>query len=347
MTESLSDWAARIRGDCASGRRPAGRRYVPLSLRRQSRPAAILACFCAVAPPAQTASQPASLPASLPATRPAGDPEMESHAHRLTARGAQYLLAAQDQDGAWVAPAGPGVSALVLKALIQEPSVGPTHPAVKRGVAWILQSQRADGGVYGAEGLYKNYESSVVLSMLAVLKDSAHAEQIERFRSFLKRDQWDESEDKTPADPWYGGTGYGEHKRLDLSNTQMMLEALRDSGLPASDPAYQKALVFIQRCQMLSETNDQPLAQGSAQGGFIYTCVNGGGSRAGTIGVDGQSEPARQRAGQSEPPTQVGGQPSDPHPPLKDRPSASVRQELRCYGSMTYAGFKSMLYAGV
>jgi squalene-hopene/tetraprenyl-beta-curcumene cyclase len=129
-------------------------------------------------------------------------------------------------------------------------------------------------------------------------------------QKFLKDNQWDERQGKSPDDPWYGGAGYGEHKRPDLSNTQMMLEALRDSGLSANDPAYKKALVFIQRCQMRGESNDQPLAHGATQGGFIYTPVNGGESKAGTVEIDG-------------------------------------RNELRCYGSMTYAGFKSMLYAGL
>ena len=90
----------------------------------------------------------------------------------------------------------------------------------------------------------------------------------------------------------------------------MMLEALHDSGLPRDDPTYKKALVFIERCQMWGESNDQPFAKGSSQGGFIYTAANGGKSKAEQVEIEG-------------------------------------RKELRCYGSMTYAGFKSMLYAGL
>ena len=199
---------------------------------------------------------------------------------------------------------------LVLKALIQEPAVGPKHAAVKRGVEFVLKSQRDDGGLYSAEGLLKNYETSVALSMLAVLQDPAYDKPIAALQKFLKDNQWDEGEGKSLDDPFYGGAGYGQGKRPDLSNTQMMLEALRDSGLPKDDPTYKKALIFIQRCQMRGETNDQPFAKGSTQGGFIYTPVNGGESKAGNIEID-------------------------------------ARTELRCYGSMTYAGFKSMLYAGL
>ncbi len=236
---------------------------------------------------------------------------LRAEARRLAARGAEYLLSAQEKDGGWGADKGPGITALALKALIQEPSVGLKHAAVRRGVELILKSQREDGGIYSAEGLLKNYESSVVLSMLAALKDPAYAKQTAALQKFLKDNQWDEGEGKSPDDAWYGGAGYGHGKRPDLSNTQMMLEALRDSGLPKDDPVYKKALVFIQRCQMLGETNDQPFAKGATQGGFIYSPVNGGESKATeTVDVEG-------------------------------------RAELRCYGTMTYAGFKSMLYCGL
>lgn len=229
---------------------------------------------------------------------------------RLTQAGARYLLSVQEQDGGWGSHARVGVSALILKALIQEPTVGPTHPAVERGLRFIVHHRRDDGGIYSAEGQLKNYESSVVLSMLAVLPGRPYAGEVAALQKFLKDLQWDEGEDKSPDDPWYGGAGYGAHQRPDLSNTQMMLEALHDSGMSQDDPVYQKALIFIQRCQMLAETNDLPLARGSIQGGFIYTPADGGESKAGTVAVDG-------------------------------------RQELRCYGSMTYAGLKSMLYAGL
>jgi squalene-hopene/tetraprenyl-beta-curcumene cyclase len=90
----------------------------------------------------------------------------------------------------------------------------------------------------------------------------------------------------------------------------MMLEALHQSGLSADDPVYQKALKFVTRCQMLAITNDQPFAAEAKDGGFVYTAAMGGQSMA------GQTE-------------------------------ADEGQKLRSYGSMTYAGFKSMLYAQV
>jgi squalene-hopene/tetraprenyl-beta-curcumene cyclase len=235
---------------------------------------------------------------------------VQYQAKEMIRRGTRYLLDSQEPDGGWNSDRGPGITCLVVRALAQAPDVGPGHDAVKRGIEFVLRSQREDGGIYGAEGLLKNYESSVALSMFAVAKPPEHEKRIAALQKFLTDLQWDESEGKSIDDVWYGGAGYGQGKRPDLSNTQMMLEALGDSGLPQDHPAYRKALVFIQRCQMLGEQNDQPFAKGSNQGGFIYTPANGGESKADTIEIEG-------------------------------------RKELRCYGSMTYAGFKSMLYCGL
>lgn len=248
-------------------------------------------------------------------TRPAAPQEqrgaaVERRVGQMLERGAKYLLAAQEADGGWASQTGPGVSCLVLKALIQQADIGPEHPAVQRGIQFVLRFQNDDGGIYSSGGLLKNYESSVALSMLAAAGGAKHRESIQRLQAFLTRHQWDEGEDISVDHPWYGGAGYGRGERPDLSNTQMMVEALHDSGLAKDDPAYRKALAFISRCQMLGETNDQALAKGSSSGGFIYSPANGGESKAGEWEVDG-------------------------------------RKELRSYGSMTYAGFKSMLYAGL
>jgi squalene-hopene/tetraprenyl-beta-curcumene cyclase len=128
-------------------------------------------------------------------------------------------------------------------------------------------------------------------------------------QDFLKSKQWDETEGRGREDAFFGGAGYGGSKsRPDLSNTSFTIEALRDTGLPADDPFLQKALVFVSRCQNLkSEFNDQAWAGKVNDGGFIYTPANGGESFAGKT-ADGV---------------------------------------LRSYAGMTYAGLKSMIYAGL
>jgi len=223
-----------------------------------------------------------------------------------------FLTASQGGDGGWEAfgRSHPAITALVVKCLVQDKDYGPTHPSVQRGLEFVLRYVQPDGGVYvPGEGM-RNYHTSVALLALAATKDPARADTIRDAQQFLKTLQWDDGEGHEASSPYYGGQGYGEHKRPDLSNTQFMLEALHQSGLPADDPVYRKAMTFVSRCQMLEKGNDQPFAAGSDDGGFVYTPVAGGESKAGTEIVDG-------------------------------------RPRLRSYGSMTYAGFKSMLYANV
>lgn len=231
-------------------------------------------------------------------------------AHDSVIAALKYLEASQHATGGWEAFGQPhlGVTALVAKCFVQDKQYGPKHPTTKRALAFVLKHVQPDGGIYVPDEGLRNYYTSVSLMALSATGDPAYAKTIKNAQDFLRKLQWDSGEGYERDSPWYGGQGYGRHKRPDLSNTQMMLEALHQSGLPPEDPAYQKAMVFITRCQMLGTVNDQPFAAGATDGGFIYTPANDGESKAGT---------------------EVTG----------DKP------RLRSYGTMTYAGFKSMLYA--
>lgn len=235
-----------------------------------------------------------------------------TQSHESVAKALNYLIASQNAEGAWEAfgSSNPAITSLVVKCLVQSPDFGPRHSAAVRGLAFVLKHVQPDGGIYVAGEGMRNYHTSVALMALAATKDPAHDPIIRRAQNYLKKLQWDGGEGHEVSSTWYGGQGYGRNKRPDLSNTQLMIEALHQSGLPADDPVYRKALVFISRCQKLDETNDQPFAEGQSEGGFIYTPVNAGESKAGTVVVDG-------------------------------------KPRLRSYGSMTYAGFKSFLYANV
>jgi squalene-hopene/tetraprenyl-beta-curcumene cyclase len=112
-----------------------------------------------------------------------------------------------------------------------------------------------------------------------------------------------------PADFNYGGAGYdSKKKRADLSNTSFLLDALQATSAGPDDEAVKRALVFVSNCQNLeTEHNTTPFAAKVGDGGFYYTPAAGGVSEA------------------------------------KNTPEGG----LRSYGSMTYAGLKSMIFAGV
>lgn len=250
--------------------------------------------------------------ADVPGVPPADRVAVLVSARKAVDQGVEYLVGTQRPDGAWEAfgRPHPAITALAVKAVAQHPRYGPNHPAAVRGIEYVLQFARSDGGIYVEGEGHNNYHTSVALMALASMDRGRFHDQVRGAQTYLKSIQWDEEDGHEHASNWYGGQGYGKHKRPDLSNTQLMLEALHQSGLPADDPAYKKAMLFISRCQMLGTTNDQEFAKGTDDGGFIYSPCNGGESKAGVESVDDTSR-------------------------------------LRSYGSMTYAGFKSMLYARV
>ncbi len=239
-------------------------------------------------------------------------PQTRQQASATIDRALAFLKATHRQDGSWenMGESDPAITALAAKCFIQHPDYGPGHPIAQKALAFVLTYKKKDGGIYPQGYGLRNYYTSVCLMALAATNDKKYEQDIRDAQSFSKKLQWDEAEDIDETNVWYGGAGYGKNKRPDLSNTQMMIEALKQSGLPPTDPTYKKALKFVQRCQMLSASNDQPFARGSTDGGFIYTPANNGESKAGTVVVDG-------------------------------------RPRLRSYGSMTYAGFKSYIYAGL
>jgi squalene-hopene/tetraprenyl-beta-curcumene cyclase len=226
----------------------------------------------------------------------------------LIERGIGFLRPRQDAKGGWSTEREPGITALVVTALLRSGQVTPGDPAATRGLTYLEGFIGPQGGL--SEAPHANYATAIALvAFQEANRNGRYERTIKACQNFLKTMQWDESEGKTRDDSFYGGAGYGgKNSRPDLSNTAFLVEALRDTGLPADDPSLKKALVFVSRCQNLkSEFNDQPWSAKVDDGGFIYTAAQGGVSMAGTLSGGG----------------------------------------LRSYASMTYAGLKSMIYAGL
>jgi squalene-hopene/tetraprenyl-beta-curcumene cyclase len=224
-------------------------------------------------------------------------------------RGARYLkTSGQESDGSFSPKAGPAVTALVVTALVGG-GVPADDPAVARALAHLLTFRQPDGGIHTPGAPVANYETAIAMMALAACNTGGRFDkELSAAAAFLKALQWDEGEGRGPDDPAYGGAGYGRQQRPDLSNTQFFIDALRAAGAAEDDPAIQRALTFVSRTQNLpGPHNDQPFPAKNPDGGFYYTPAAGGESQAGK--------------------TPDGG--------------------LRSYGSMTYAGLKSMIYAGV
>ncbi len=235
--------------------------------------------------------------------------EVSRQDEQTASKAVNYLASnGQAEDGSYSAQAGPAVTALVTTAILRH-GRSPDDPLVAKSLKYLQGFVRPDGGVCPEKTVYGNYETCLaIMCFTEANQDGRYTPVIEKAEAFVKQLQWDEGEGKDPSDPAYGGAGYGSKKRPDLSNTSFMIEALKSTGNEENREAIERALTFVSRCQNLeTEHNTTPFAAKNPDGGFYYTPAAGGSSMAGE--------------------TPEGG--------------------LRSYGSMTYAGLKSMIYAGV
>ncbi len=237
---------------------------------------------------------------------------------RTQERGMAWLLKQQEADGSW--RKHPAITGLALTALAR--SEKPPKDAMDRAVKFILSNVKPNGAIYGGgeTDKYPNYSTAICTMALLATGKPELTDTIKRARRFLLDTQFDAGENVKEADTSYGGIGYGKRERPDLSNTQWALEAIRlteSLETRASDESphtgtrlhWNKAVKFLQRCQNLPSANDQPWAKNvreSDAGGFVY--------------MPGMSF-------------------------ADEEPAMDEKTPLRSYGSMSYAGLKSYIYA--
>jgi squalene-hopene/tetraprenyl-beta-curcumene cyclase len=239
---------------------------------------------------------------AAPAARAVG-PDAKD-VQQVVDKGYAFLKSKQGEDGSFSPKlAGPGVTALVVAALLRN-GYGPEDPVVAKALRYLEKNVKDDGGVYD-KGL-ANYTTSVaVMAFQEANAKGKYDAVIKNATKYLKGLQ-NGGDDK---DVKSGGAGYMKGDAPDLSNTQMFIDALLEAGVPKDDPAVQRALKFVSRCQNLpGESQDQPFAAKASdddKGGFVYK------------------------------------------PDPDDKPHQTADGGLRSLGAMTYGGLKSFLYAGV
>jgi squalene-hopene/tetraprenyl-beta-curcumene cyclase len=248
---------------------------------------------------------------------PAGDAKVgpDKKSWDLVAqKAAKFLHDTQDKNGGWSTDKSPGVTGIALTGLLKSGLATPQDPLGQKALKYIESlvnpEQKHIAGKDPKVQLL-NYVTSInVMALVEAKQDEKYKAIIGDAVAFLKKLQWDEEEGKDPSSDFFGGAGYDSKSRPDLSNTQTFLDALKAAGIGPDDPAMKKALIFVNRCQNLKgEHNDRPWAKLINDGSFIYTAATGGATK------------------------------------VVDKPLENGA--LPGYGSMTYAGVKSMVYCGV
>lgn len=264
--------------------------------------------------------------ASSTQAQSARDYSLKQELELAISRGLEFLKKQQTTEGYWSTADEPAISALVLSAAMADPNRNPSDPTpahIEKGYQFLLSNAKPDGGIYSKGRA--NYNTSLALLALTFNNKPEYQQTILAARKFVIGQQNDFDEKGQTDNPFDGGIGYGKPgpntpPHADLSNTHFALEALHYSKKIFEDQAnpedkkndlnWAAAIKFVERCQNRTASNDQPWASDDAKnaGGFVY-------------------EPGTTKSEEDKLP--------------------DGRIALRSYGSISYAGMLSFIYAGL
>jgi squalene-hopene/tetraprenyl-beta-curcumene cyclase len=197
--------------------------------------------------------------------------ETEKQLRASLAKAEAYLLQQQKPDGIW--ENHPGIAALAATAILKQPGTNREKQLAltAKTLDALAKLAKPDGGIY--DRTIPHYITAVSATALAAGGRPQDRPLIEKARNYLVQNLLDEGEGVQKNEFWYGGMGYGattraDGRRADIISLEFALRAMRETGLPETSEAWQKAIVFLQRTQNNSETNDQKWA--ANDGGFVY-----------------------------------------------------------------------------
>ncbi len=259
----------------------------------------------------QTVADPALLVSSA---RPPGKltPSVANEVNAAINRSLDWLASNQKEDGSWSNGDFPALTALALQAFIRS-----SHPAketaVPKAVRYILSCVQTNGGIYkdlkGQKGGgLSNYNTAICMTALGLMKDPSLTVIIQNARKFIADTQ------HFGGDVYDGGFGYDSETQrpyADLLNTYYSAEAMNATASVEDSRQTARKRVDIdwgKTIKFIEQMQNKPDSGEENSGGFFY-------------------KPGESKAG------------------------ATTNQEgvivFRSYGSITYAGLLSLLYAEV
>lgn len=245
--------------------------------------------------------------------------ELELEARAALARGAEWLAAQQQPDGYWGLPDSPAMSALAMGAL-QKADAATYADAINRAMVYILTSVQEDGSIWRTPTMQRkggglaNYNTAICMAALHALDRPELVPVIQNARTYLAQMQY------LGSGSYRGGMGYDADQNreyADLSNSYMAYEAmrltenvedLRADGAARADLDWGAAQEFLAQIQNLPGVNTNTWRSDSDDDRGGFAYTPGGGA---------------------------------------SRTNDEGRVVLRSYGSMTYAGLLSLIYAEV
>jgi squalene-hopene/tetraprenyl-beta-curcumene cyclase len=183
-------------------------------------------------------------------------------------KGAGFVAAQQKPDGKY--DPHPGITAMAAAALLKMPGQHDKQlPAAGKALDYLKSLAKPDGGIY--EQMIPHYITATAVQALVAGGRPGDKPAIDKARAYLTTNLLDEGEGIQKADKFYGGLGFGgtsDGGKADIISLEYGLRAMKEADLPANDPAWEKAIQFLQRSQNSKETNDQSWS--GTDGGFVY-----------------------------------------------------------------------------
>ena len=286
-------------------------------------------------------------------------------------KAARYLWSQQDDDGGWhssrygLLRSGQSLTPFVLDALLRVPAKlhAPRDEQRTKALAFLTR-HTDDGGAVGridpALLDYPNYATALTLQVLLRMPMPYRLINIQPMTGYLIGQQFSEQNGWSREHPAYGGWGMGGDVRtyphaghVDISMTRYVLQALAATGFPPDSPIFERARVFVERCQ-----NYDPERPDLLDGSFFFSPVvvekNKAGSEGeryrgyGTTTADGILCLRAIGAAPSEPRLQAALEwlkvhhRSDQAPGFEEQPHKRWAQGLRYY----YAAASSEVFGG-
>lgn len=237
-------------------------------------------------------------------------PSLKQEVRAAVNRALDWLAANQKEDGIWSNSEHPALTALPVWAFAQS-----EHPKKKKvmdkAVKYLVSCAQEDGGIYrkGEKGGgLSGYNTAISMVALHLTGNPAYAPIVQKARKFVAASQ------HLGDDVYKGGMGYDAasgRAYADLSNTAMAFEAMRlTQGVEDLRPAGEKRVDVDWKAatQFLDKVQNKPEAGAGEAGGFFY-------------------RPGESKAGMT-----------------TNEAGVVV---FRSYGSMTYQGLLSLIYADV
>ena len=258
------------------------------------------------------------------ATQVARNESLKQELRLSVERGLNFLRTKQNPTtGQWGEAEPVAMTGLGIISFMLDPNRKPGDPVpaeVEKATKFLVSNARPDGGIFiKGRG---NYNTALALTALLLNNKPENEEVMLKSRRYLVHCQVDLDDKGKQDNPLDGGIGYGDEKGMhaDMSNLTFALEALyysqsllADKGDAAKNEPQLNvaaAIDFIQRCQNRPASNKSSWVSKDPDdaGGFIYNPVETRGAKV-------------------------------------PNPDGSIA--LRSYGSISYAGLLSFIYAGV